>query len=358
MLITGSRRNEVQKVSEKKDGMNILWNEEIRMDDGVVLRADIFKPEREGKYPVIISYGPYAKGLAFQEGYPESWKIMCEENPSVPSGSSNKYANWEVCDPEKWVKDGYVIIRVDSRGCGCSPGYVDCFSERETKDFYQCIEWAAVQPFSNGNVGLNGISYYGMNQWQVASMQPPHLKAMCIWEGASDWYRDCTRHGGIVTTFWANWYDKQVTGVQYGLGARGKKSKVTGENISGDEMFSDTELAANRCFFGDMILGHQLDDEYHRERSADFSKIKVPFLSAGNWGGQGLHLRGNVEGYLLSGSKEKFLELHGLAHWVHFYTDYGVGLQKKFFAHYLKGENNGFESRKPVQLQVRHLDHF
>ena len=87
--------------------------------------------------------------------------------------SSNRYQSWEVVDPEKWVPDGYVCVRVDSRGAGRSPGYMDLWSARETKDYYNCIEWAAVQPWSNGKVGLNGISYYGMNQWQVAALAAP-----------------------------------------------------------------------------------------------------------------------------------------------------------------------------------------
>ena len=105
-------------------------------------------------------------------------------------------------------------------GVGCSPGYIDHFSPRETRDFYNCIEWAGIQPWSNGKIGLNGISYYAINQWHVASLQPPHLAAMCIWEGAADWYRDMTHHGGILCTFWANWYDMQVKTVQYGRGER------------------------------------------------------------------------------------------------------------------------------------------
>ena len=111
---------------------------------------------------------------------------------------------------------------------GARPGYIDHFSPRETKDFYNCIEWAGVQPWSNGKVGLNGISYYGMNQWHVATLQPPHLAAMCIWEGSADWYRDMTHHGGILSTFFANWYDMQVKTVQHGLGERGPRSRGDG----------------------------------------------------------------------------------------------------------------------------------
>ena len=338
--------------------MAIDWDVPIQMVDGLVLRADVFRPIAPGQYPVLLSYGPYAKGLAFQEGYPSAWQKMVSEHPDVPHGSSNLFQNWEVVDPEKWVPDGYVCVRVDSRGCGRSPGYVDHFSPRETDDFVACIEWAGQQDWSNGKVGLSGVSYFGINQWQVASRQPKHLSAMCIWEGAADWYRDMTHHGGILSTFWDNWYDMQVKTVQYGLGARGPKSRATGDWVCGDVTMSDAELAANRCQFGQDILSHPEDDGYHRERSAQWDKITVPFLSAGNWGGQGLHLRGNSESFMRAASKHKWLEMHGLEHWTHFYTDYGIQIQKRFFAHFLKGEANGWDQEPHVRLQVRHPKRF
>ena len=341
-----------------RDGMQIEWNVPIAMDDGLVLRADVFRPLSEGKYPIILSYGPYAKGLAFQDGYPNQWQLMTARHPDVAAGSTNKYQNWEVVDPEKWVPDGYVCARVDSRGCGCSPGYIDHFSPRETRDFYNCIEWAGTQPWSNGKVGLNGISYYAINQWHVASLQPPHLTAMCIWEGAADWYRDMTHHGGILCTFWANWYDMQIKTVQYGLGERGPSNRVTGELCCGAQTLAEEELARNRCDFGNEILAHPLDDHYHKARAPVWSKVTVPFLSAGNWGGQGLHLRGNVESFIRASSPQKWLELHGLEHWTHFYTDYGRLLQKRFFDYFLKGINNGWAGEPRVRLQVRHIDGF
>jgi len=344
--------------SEVRDGMRIEWDVPLAMDDGVVLRADVFRPLVDRPCPVILSYGPYAKGLAFQEGYPSAWQRMVAEHPDVACGSSNKYQSWEVVDPEKWVPDGYVCVRVDSRGAGRSPGYIDPFSPRETRDFYQCIEWAGVQPWSDGKVGLNGISYYGINQWQVASLQPPHLAALCIWEGAADWYRDMTHHGGILSTFWANWFDMQVKTVQYGLGARGPRSRVTGELVCGDVTLSEQELYANRADFGAEVLAHPLDDDYHKARSPAWDKITVPLLSAANWGGQGLHPRGNFEGYLRAASKHKWLEAHGIEHWTHFYTDYGVKLQKRFFDHFLKGADNGWSAQPRVQLQVRHVERF
>jgi uncharacterized protein len=344
----------LEERSEVRDGMRIDWNVPVTVDDGLVLRADVYRPVKDGKYPVILSYGPYAKNLAFQDGYPSAWQRMVEKHPDVGAGSTNKYQNWEVVDPEKWVPHDYAVVRVDSRGTGCSPGYIDHFSPRETKDFYDCIEWAGVQPWSNGKVGLNGISYYGINQWHVASLQPPHLAAMCVWEGSADWYRDMTHHGGILSTFWENWYDMQVKTVQYGAGARGGVSRVTGEPVCGPETLSEDELNKNRADFGAEIAAHPLDDEYHRGRSPVWSKVVTPLFSAANWGGQGLHPRGNFEGFIRAASKQKWLEAHGIEHWTHFYTDYGREQQLRFFDHFLHGKDAGWSKQPKVFLQIRH----
>ncbi len=341
------------------DKMRIDWDIPISMDDGIVLRADIYRPVQEGRYPVILSYGPYGKGLPFQVGYPDQWRIMAEQHPDVTAGSTNKYQSWEVVDPEKWVPHGYACVRVDSRGAGRSPGRIDIFSPRETRDLYDCIEWAAVQPWSSGKVGLNGISYYAMNQWHVASLQPPHLTAMCAWEGAADFYRDIVRHGGIASiTFWDNWYKAQVVHLEHGYGERGFVDPNSGMLVSGPETLTDAELAENRVDFVGQVLAHPLDDEFHRRRSPDWSKITVPLLSAANWGGQGLHPRGNFEGFTQSASRQKWLEVHGLEHWTHFYTDYGRELQLRFFDYFLKGIDNGWGQQPAVQLQIRHLDRF
>ena len=344
--------------SEVRDGMRIDWDVPIRMDDGIVLRADVYRPPPQGRYPVILSYGPYGKGLAFQEGYPDQWERMAEQHPDVTEGSTNKYQNWEAADPEKWVPDGYACVRVDSRGAGRSPGYIDPFSPRETRDFYLCIEWAGTQPWSSGKVGLLGISYYAINQWHVAAMKPPHLAAMIPWEGAADWYRDMTYHGGILSTFFGNWFKKQVMTVQHGLGERGPVNPNTGELVAGPETLSDKDLAGNRTDLGAEIKAHPLDDDYHRQRSPDWSSVTVPLLSAANWGGQGLHPRGNFEGFVRSASSQKWLEVHGIEHWTEFYTRYGVTLQKRFFDFFLKGIENGWKDEPPVQLQIRKIDSF
>ena len=227
--------------------MRIDWNVAIAMDDGVVLSCDVFRPIKAGRYPVILTYGPYAKGLAFQDGYPSAWQRMAEKHPDVTAGSSNTYQNWEVVDPEKWVPHDYACVRVDSRGCGARPASSIISRRAKPEISTTASNGRPRQPWSSGKIGLNGVSYYGINQWHVASLQPPHLAAMCIWEGAADWYRDMTHHGGILCTFWEHWYDMQVKTVQHGAGERGKKSRVTGEPVCGPESLSDAQLARNRC---------------------------------------------------------------------------------------------------------------
>jgi hypothetical protein len=334
--------------------MRIDWDAPIAMDDGVVLRADIFRPTAEGRYPVILSYGPYAKGLAFQEGYKGLWDRLVQAAPEVLEGSSNTYQNWELVDPEKWVPHGYACLRIDSRGAGRSPGYLDVWCERETEDLYQCIEWAGTQPWSTGKVGINGISYYAMNQWTVGALRPPHLTAMCIWEGSSDYYRELCRHGGILSDFLNNWHPRQIASVQHGVGSRGKKSAVTGEYVAGPETLPPAELAKSCADTPGEPKRRRLFDDYYRKRIGRFEDMEAPLLSAGNWGGMGLHTRGNFEGWLRAGSKQKWLEVHGHTHFTHFYSNYGEALQKKFFGHFLKGENTGWDKQPRVSLNIRH----
>jgi uncharacterized protein len=334
-------------------GMRVVWDAPIEMDDGTVLRADIFLPEENGNYPAIITYGPYGKGVAFQEGYKSSWDSMVAVYSEITQGSTCTFQNWELVDPEKWVPDGYICVRVDGRGSGRSPGKIDLLSPREIKDFYDCIEWAATQPWCNGKVGINGISYYAINQWLVAAQQPPHLAAICVWEGAVDQYRDWARHGGILSQFDDPWFEGQVVSRQHGVGESGGRSPVTGELIAGPETLSPQTLKANRVIPYQEELKRPLDGPYYRDRTADLAKVVVPLLSAANWGGMGLHTRGNFEGYLAAGSTQKWLEVHGDTHFGPFYRTAGIELQKRFFGHFLKGEDTDWGRQPPVQLDIR-----
>jgi uncharacterized protein len=330
----------------------------IKMDDGIVLRADIYRPEDSepgDKYPVIMTQGPYGKGVPYRDGYKPSYEWFSSTYPDILAGSSREYLNWETVDPEVWVSWGYVCIRVDCRGSGRSPGYLDIFSPREIKDFYHAIEWAGVQPWSTGKVGLSGISYYAISQWQVASLQPPHLTAMIPWEGAADMYRDIARHGGIQSNaFIETWYPRQVASVQHG-NPKALMDPWLNEKASGPEsdMLSEEELKNNRSDFIKDVLERPLDGDWYRSRSVDWSKVTVPFLSAASWAGFGLHPRGNFEAFTQAASKQKWLECHPGRHEEWFYLDEPIAMQKRFFDHFLKGENNGWDQESPVLLHLR-----
>jgi predicted acyl esterase len=325
----------------------------IPMDDGVVLRADVFRPEGAVSVPVVMTLGPYGKGVMYQDHYKVMWEWLVAQHPDLLPGSTRSYLTWETVDPEIWVPWGYAVVRVDSRGAGRSPGYLDIFSPRETRDYYHAIEWAGTRPWSNGRVGLNGISYYAINQWHVAALQPPHLAAMIPWEGAADSYRDWYRHGGILSNkFMEAWYPRQVKAVQHG-NPDAPCDHWLKSSAAGPSQLDPETLDANRADNLANARAREMDDEWYRARSPDWSRVVTPFLSAASWAGFGLHPRGNFEAFTQAASPEKWLEGHPGRHEEWFYLAYGMALQKRFFDYYLKGEANGWDREPRVWLNLR-----
>ena len=327
----------------------------IPMGDGNLLRADIFRPDGTTPHPVIMTLGPYGKGVPYCVGFKPQWEWLVSTYPDILPGSSREYMNWETVDPETWVPWGYVCIRIDSRGAGRSAGYLDILSPREVQDYYEAIEWAAIQPWSTGKIGLNGISYYAINQWLVAALQPPHLTAMIPWEGAADFYRDFARHGGIVSNgFLEAWYPRQIISVQHG-NPKSLMDPWIDERSSGPEteLLDEVTLKNNRTNPVQDILERPLDEEFYRLRSPNWSKVTVPFLSAANWAGFGLHPRGNFEAFTEAASKQKWLECHPGRHEEWFYLEQGMAIQKRFLDHFLKGAENGWDQEPPVLLHTR-----
>ena len=329
----------------------------IPMSDGIQLRCNIFRPDQTGKYPVVISFGVYGKDVHFADSFTPQWQKLKSIYPDIDQNeTTGQYLRWEVPDPERWVPDGFIIIVVDSRGSGQSPGYLDLYSPQETRDYYECIEWAGVQDWSNGKVGLLGISYLAIKQWQVAALNPPHLAAMIPWEGAIDHYRDVLRHGGILSnTFTQNWWPKQILANQHGNAQTTHIDRQTLQKTTGEEINPEI-LRGNRSNYPLEISSREVIDAWFINRTANLSQIKVPFLSAANWGGPGMHLRGNFSGYCDSGSEEKWLFAHVGTHYESFYLPHYVAIQKKFFSYYLKGENNGWNHEPSVQLAIREVD--
>jgi len=329
----------------------------ITMADGTVLRANVFRPDGPGRHPVVMAMGAYGKDVHFEDAFNPQWQVLKKIYPGLDTdGSTGRFLRWEVVDPERWVPDGFVVIQVDSRGTGMSPGYLDPFGPVETRDFYECIEWAGVQPWSNGKVGLIGVSYLAIKQWQVAALRPPHLAAIVPWEGSSNFYRDGGHHGGILSSsFTFAWWPRQVLSNQHGSGQSTHRNRDSGQRTTGPAL-PDEVLAGSRAEHPLDRLKHRLDDAWNQERSARLEAIEVPLLSAANWGGPGMHLRGNVEGFLAAGSRQKWLFAHIGTHYESFYLPQYVALQKRFFNHFLRGDDNGFDREPRVQLAIRRPD--
>ena len=176
---------------------------------------------------------------------------------------------------------------------------------------------------------------------------------MIPWEGAADQYRDWARHGGILSNkFMEIWYPRQVEAVQHG-NPKGPRDHWLKTRATGPATLSPIELKANRADTLENFRVREMDDDWYRSRSPDWSKVKVPFLSAASWAGFGLHPRGNFEAFTQAASKQKWLEAHPGRHEEWFYLKYGMDLQKRFFDYYLKGQKNGWNREPRVWINLR-----
>ena len=306
-----------------KPGILVERDVDVPMRDGARLKADVFRPTNAAqKVPALLNLGPYQKDKLWIP------PASLEEKP-------NDWMNWETVNPEWWVPKGYASVRVDGRGSGKSPGQCEPWSLVEAVDFHDAIEWAAAQPWCNGRVGLSGISYYAINQWFVANLAPPSLKAIIPWEGFADIYRDALYHGGILNVFMTNWFTAHL--LHHTLG-RAAQTLPDGWAINTVHHW----------------LHHNLDSGAFLGSQANWEKITVPMLSVGNWTGFGLHLRGNTEAFMRSKSPHKKLRIHTGSHVHPYYTEDGKRDQIRFFDHWLKGADNGVMAEPPVKLAIRH----
>jgi len=294
---------------------------EVPMRDGARLLADVFRPKDGRRVPAILNLGPYQKD-----------KLWIP--PDTLGEKPNPLMNWETINPQWWVPHGYAAVRVDGRGSGKSPGQCEPWSLAESIDFYDAIEWAAAQPWCNGNIGLSGISYFAINQWLVANHQPPSLKAIIPWEGFADIYRDALFHGGILSVFMTNWFTAHL--MHHTVGRASQQIANAWQT--------------NMLHFW---LSNNLDSGAFRGAQAQWDKITVPMFSVGNWTGFGLHLRGNTEAFMRAASRHKKLRIHTGSHVHPFYTDEGRQDQLRFFDYWLRGINNGVMDEPPVKLAIR-----
>ncbi len=309
----GLRCNKVEHV----DGMEITWDVAVPLRDGTKIYVDIFKPEHSSHpLPVLMTWSPYGK-----HG-PKTFDIF--PNSGVPKGSVSKYAVWEGPDPLYWTKKGYAMINGDSRGSWASEGNLEILGPQQAQDGYDVIEWAGGLPWSNGRVGLAGVSYLAIVQWRIAELKPPHLACINPWEGYTDVYRDYSHHGGVPETNFVKF----------------------------------TEWSC-RCSLGlvedwvAMQRNHHLLDNYQASKNVDLSRITVPAYVVADWGDQGLHTRGTLIGFTGISSEEKWLEIHGRKKWQYYYQESSLHRQESFYQKFLKEQPSDIDSWPRVQMEVR-----
>lgn len=298
----------------------------VTMRDGTRLSAKVYRPDGDGRYPILLAVSPYQHQT---DSLPHSTLFL-----------------WREVGPYQWYVEaqGYAIVHVDVRGTGLSQGEYNFLDKTEHQDLYEIVEWCGARPWSNGRIGGYGQSYYAWSQWFMGVMNPPSLKCIAPYDGAVDMYRDVMYHGGIYCDFLPWWY--QMVRVNNLHRPPGKGTgKLLGKDISRE------------------YAEHTTYDDFWKERSPweRLHEIKVPTLSIGHWGKMGLHLRGNILGYemittpkrlIVTGARDVF-EAHDLFDKV----DYHEKELLPFYDRHLK-EGATAVAGPPVKLYVRGLEQF
>jgi uncharacterized protein len=311
------------RVDEPVPGaVQVLRDLPVTTRDGTVLRVNVVLPPGEGPFPALMSAHPYGKDdLPRRRG--RGWQVsvqyrMLRQTSQVRFSS---LTGWEAPDPVWWAEQGYAVANCDLRGAGTSGGEASLLSDQEGEDVYDLIEWAASQPWSTGAVGLIGVSYLAISQWKAAALAPPHLKAICPWEGFTDAYRDMAYPGGVAESGFSR---------LWALGLR---------------------RVRQRSRFAGQQGRRPLRDDWWRSLVPALEKITVPALICGSFSDNNLHSRGSIRGWERIASTEKFLYTHRDGKWAVFYSDAARTVQLRFFDRYLRGHDVPAPPR--VRLEVR-----
>ncbi len=300
------------------------WDVPITMRDGVTLRANVFRPKSDARVPVIMSAHPYGKDkIPARTRSGRSPNFQYRLFPQPDGIVISEWTGWEAPDPAVLAPRGYAVINCDLRGAGTSEGIGEFFSEIEGRDYYDLIEWAAAQAWSNGRVGLDGVSYLAISQYFAAVQHPPHLAAICPWEGFNDVYRDFVYPGGVRENGFSRlWLDKA-----------GKAARIR----------TNLEIEANR---------HTDRDAFWAERAAPLEKIEAPLLVCASFSDHSLHTRGSFEAYRRTASKQKWITTHRSGKWSTYYGQDATETRLRFFDHFLKGVDNGWDKEPAVRLAI------
>ena len=317
---TRAPHNEIE-VFPLPAGIEVERDVGIVMPDGVRLSANVFRPEQSpGALPVILALTPYGKDSDPGKSREATLARRAEIGLGMGRYRVSNSTPFEAPDPDYWVPHGYVVVHVDLRGCFKSEGERKVFSRREISDYARIIEWAGTQSWSNGRVGLHGVSYLAICQWYAAASNPPHLAAMVPWEGASDAYRNIRYHGGVPETAFYRGWSRRMAGAQ-----------------------PDEDRGPSRTPTISEVPGNV----------ADLAAIRVPALICGSYSDQGLHSQGAFDAYMRIGSQHKWLYTHGRGKWTVYYEEEALEYQRRFLDCFLKGLDNGMKQRPRVRLEVR-----
>ena len=312
----GARPRRYERVV--RDGLVIERDLTVPTRAGFNLYIDLFRPvESAGPLSVLVVWTPYGKHdpAPLATIFPAS---------GVKSEWQSDLTIFEAPDPVYWTAHGYAVVVADTPGTWFAETDASYFSRKEAEAHYDLIEWAGTQDWSNGKVGLSGVSYLSSSQWNVAALRPPHLAAINPWEGWSDTFNEIVRHGGIPETYF--WPHIQV---RWGVSDR-----------QVEDLWA---LTREHPFF----------DDYWRSKVADLAQIDVPAYVVASWSDHGVHTRGTLEGFKTISSGQKWLEVHGGKKWGYYYEPPSVARQTAFFDHFLKGEATALSAWPPVTLHVR-----
>lgn len=295
----------------------------VAMRDGVVLRVNVFRPPGQGPFPVLVSAHPYGKDR-LPKRRRRRWSVNPQFRVLRQTGSFeiSDQTSWEAPDPVWWSAQGYVLVNADLRGAGSSDGAGALCSDQEAQDVFDLVEWAGAQPWSNGSVGMLGVSYLAMSQYKAAALAPPSLKAICPWEGLTDAYRDLFTPGGVVENGFSRIWTTAVNHVMR-----------TTEDI------------------GEQRRKHPLRDQWWQSLVPDLGKIEVPMLVCASFSDNNLHSRGSFRAFEQVGATDRFAYTHRGGKWATFYSDGARAAQLAFFERYLK--HLDVPKPPPVRLEVR-----
>jgi predicted acyl esterase len=294
-------------------------NATIRLRDGVDIYCDIYRPQGragEADLPTLLSWSPYGKHARSNNVF---WPLS-----GVEQAWLSPLTPFEGADPVAWCAAGYAVVVVDPRGAWLSEGDFHHNGMVEALDCADTIAWIADQPWSNGKVGMTGVSYLAAIQFWVASLNPPALAAINPWEGFTDWYREFAYHGGILETGFLPRASDSIAYSRF-------QTEDTWENAR----------------------AHPLMDWFWRSKEIDLDAIRTPAFVVASWSDHGLHTRGTLEGFKRMSSPQKWLNVHGQKKWAHFYRPESQALRRDFFDHFLKERDTSLSAWPPVRIEVR-----